>query len=257
MWTPVSDRLFGVRASGTLATIDEFNLTTGAVINSFPAPAPIQFPGSQGLCLGTNSLFYIDGSGPGPYCLWELNPNTGAVISHHSINPGVPIDGLGYLNGKVYMQDVLNNEILVFDPVAGKVTGILPVAAGLRGGLTGAGQMNMLSGMLLASSPGGTIYVINPTTGVITNSYLPDWPAHGTSGLAYINGELVAQATTDPNGYQINPWGEVFDDPQSAVACVINPKNGAILSTVPLGGTGYVTALGGDGASASLPPTSW
>ena len=73
-------RLFVARSTSNLPTIYELNPTTGAVLNSFPAPAPAQVVGPQGLALGPSSLFYIDGTGTQPHTLFELNPATGAII---------------------------------------------------------------------------------------------------------------------------------------------------------------------------------
>src|SRR5439155_336187 len=45
---PQSGRLFAARSTGPTPTILELNPTTGAVLNSFPAPAAAAFPGPQG-----------------------------------------------------------------------------------------------------------------------------------------------------------------------------------------------------------------
>ncbi len=223
-----SQRLFAVRCSGTTGTIDELNPTTGAVINSFAAPAPLSGSGPQGLALGPTSLFYIDKGSSGPHTLWQLNPNTGAVIDSHVVDASAPvlIDGAGYLNGKVYLQAY--DQILVWDPVADQLDTTLTVSASIIGGLTGAGDL----GLLFAGGATGTIYGINPSTGAIVRTLTPAIP--GTYGLAYVNDELVAANTSS-----------------SATAYLINPTTGAVLTSFALGGSGVVSALGGDGAVAA------
>ena len=64
-----SDRLFAVRVVGSTATIYEIDPSDGSALNSFNAPTPVGPPGPQGLAVGPNSLFYIDGAGtPGTRC---------------------------------------------------------------------------------------------------------------------------------------------------------------------------------------------
>ena len=232
-WTqtcPVNtvQRLFEVRADGTAATIYELDPTTGAAINSFAAPAAIGFSGPQGLAIGSSSLFYIDSSIPGPLTLWELNPDTGAVIDSDIIAPVSPAfaAGLGYLNGKVYIEESDSDQILVWDPVSDTAVTTLNVAADLSDGLTGAGDR----GVLYDSSLAGQIFKINPATGAVLATFSPGvGPLYG--GLAYVNGELIAA-----------DWAT------SGLVYRINPDTGTVLGTLTLGGTGYISALGGDGA---------
>jgi hypothetical protein len=48
------------------------------------------------LAVGSNSLFYVDGSTSGPHTLYELNPDTGAVLDADVVDAASPseIDGL-------------------------------------------------------------------------------------------------------------------------------------------------------------------
>ena len=223
-------RLFEVRTEGTAATIYELDPTTGAAINSFAAPAAIAASGPQGLALGSNSLFYIDSSTTGPCMLWELNPDTGAVIDSDIVDlasPPFPA-GLGYLNGKVYIENV--SQIVVWDPVSDTAVTTLNVAADLTGGLTGAADR----GVLYDSNFAGQILKIDPATGGILATFSPGGGSlYG--GLAYVNGELIASDWTT-----------------SGLVYRINPDTGAVLGALTLGGTGYISGLAGDGASAGM-----
>jgi autotransporter-associated beta strand protein len=224
----VANRLFEVRVSGTTATISEVQPGTGSILRSFPAPAAVTFAGPQGLALGPNSLFYIDGSGSGPHTLWELNPDTGAVIRSDVVDAASPteIAGLGYLNGKVYLQLDQQGKILVWDPVAHAAVTTFTVAADLTGGLTGAGDL----GVLFDSNNVGQVFEIDPATGAILATFSPGVGSLD-GGLAYVNDELIASNFSDP-----------------ATAYCINPSTGAVLGSFVLGGTGPVSGLGGDGA---------
>ena len=164
-------RLFEVRPSGTPSTICELNPSTGAVINSFAAPTPIVDEGWQGLALGPNSLFYIDGSPSGPHTLYELNRDTGAVIHSDIVDAAapVPIDGLGYLNGKVYIQPSATNELWVWDPTNHVALTPLTVPVTVYGGLTGAADRNVL----YATDVDGNIDELNPATGALLASFRP------------------------------------------------------------------------------------
>jgi hypothetical protein len=73
-------------ANYTDGTVKEFNLSTGAIVNSFSAP----ISGIQGLAYDGSFLYASNGSGT----LATVNPNTGAVISSVSVSGG-SLFGLG------------------------------------------------------------------------------------------------------------------------------------------------------------------
>ncbi len=225
------ERLFGVRGSGAALTIFEFDRTTGATIRSYTAPTTGSV-GSQGLALGPHSLFFIEGSSSSlAHTLWELNPDTGAVIDSDVIdgtNAGA-IDGLAYLNGKVYIEKYSTNQIVVWDTVADTTITTLTVGIDLIGGLTGAADL----GVLFAVNNTGTIYRLDPNTGAVLSA-MPPATSYAGIGLAYINGELIAvRSGTSGTAYRINP------------------TSGAVLGTLTLSGTGSMSALAGDGATAT------
>jgi subtilisin family serine protease/glutamine cyclotransferase len=226
-----SSRLFALRVSGTSPTIYELDPTSGAVVNSFAGPAAVSSSGSQGLALGPNSLFYIDGSGTSGHKLWELNPNTGAVIDSDIVDAASPgeIAGLGYLNGKVYIEKSATDQIIVWNPDTDTAITTLDVGANLQGGLTGAGDL----GVLFDSNGAGQIYMIDPATGAVLST-LDTGPSPYDGGLAYVKGELIAASRSS-----------------SSTVYRINPINGAVLGTITLGGGGLVSGLAGDQAGTN------
>jgi VCBS repeat-containing protein len=230
---PGGGHLFAARVSqnGGTPTIYELS-ATGAVLNSFAAPAPLQGQvGPQGLAEGGGSLFYIDGTPPvgaatGPHTLYELDPATGAVRDADVLPATGGIAGLGYLNGLVYLQVYTTNQILAFDPVSDTVVRTLPVTD-LIGGLTGASDL----GLLFGSNFNGQVRAIDPATGAVVRALNPGVGQLG-GGLAYYNGELIGAAfAAGPPAFRIDP------------------VTGAVLGSFPIGGTGTLVALGGDGTA--------
>lgn len=218
-------RLFVVRGfNNSIPTIYEVDATTGAEINSFPAPAMAFEIGPQGLAVGPSSLFYVDGSGPGPHRLYELDTNTGAVLDSDIIDPAQPqpIAGAAYLNGQVYLQNFVSNQILVWDPVADAPVNTLNVQIPIMGGLTAAAD----EGVLYGSNQGGQLIRVDPATGAVLDvSNASATPLRG--GLAYVNGIIFAAENT--LGFQIDP------------------TTGLTFAPFEIPGGGFIGALGGDG----------
>ena len=212
-------------------TINEINPATGAILNSFNSPVtgPI---GPQGLAVGPNSLFFIEGSSSSTHTLWELNLDTGAVIDSDIIDATLTgsIGGVAYLDGKVFIEKSGTNQLIVWNPVADSAVNTLTVSADLNGGLTGAADLDAI----FASNSAGQIFKINPTTGAVLATFMPNL---GTLsfGLAYINGELIA-ARSGTTG----------------TASRISPVSGAVLGSITMAGIGGVGALGGDGLGKTV-----
>jgi VCBS repeat-containing protein len=223
---PTAGRLFAVRTGPAGTTIQELG-PTGAVLNSFPAPAAVISGGPQGLADGGTSLFYMDGSAgtaAAPF-LYELDPFTGAVRDQDFLPVPGPVAGLAFLGGLVYVQSA-PNQITVFDPVTDTVvrtltTGGQPVFGGLAGG-----------GGLLFASAGNDVLVLDPATGAVVRTLSPGIGATN-GGLAYRDGELLVVA---------------FNAPSLPPIYRVNPVTGAVLGTVALPAGSPASALGGDGA---------
>jgi hypothetical protein len=164
--------------------------------------------------------------------LYELNLDTGAVIDSDVVDASLTgsVDGLAYLNGKVYVQKPTLDRILVWDPVSDTLVTTLVVATDLAGGLTGAADL----GVIYATRPNGNIFAINPLTGVILATFTPF--INTPTGLAYVHGELISSRS--------NTFGPAYR---------IDPLTGQVLGTFPSGGSGLSAALGGDGAT-NVPP---
>src|SRR5205823_6450679 len=146
--SPTTSRLYALRGTSPGAlTIYQLS-PTGAVLNTFPAPAPVAALGNQGLADGGGSLFYVDGSAPTgaspPRTLYELDPFTGAVRDADALPGTGNISGLAYLGGLVYYLSTETNQIVAFDPVTDTVVRSMTPGLGLSGGLTGAAELGLL-----------------------------------------------------------------------------------------------------------------
>jgi hypothetical protein len=222
------ERLFQVRSVGPTQNIYELDPFTGQGINAFSVPTPTGT--FQGLAVGPRSLFYVNGNSTGTHSLLELNPDTGAIIDSDVVDISLSgiIDGVGYLNGLVYVHKPVADRILVWDPTSDTLVTTLTVPADLGGGLTGAADL----GVLYATRGNGSIITIHPQTGAVLASFTP--PISATVGLAYIRGELLAVRSASPG-----------------TAYRIDPISGDLLGTLTLGSGS--SALGADGVT-DLPP---
>ena len=226
-------RTFALRDNGGIGAAEldiyEIDVADGGVLNSFPVPAGISDILSQGLATGPDSLFYIDGSDTTTQAvLWELDLDTGAVIDSDIVDAAVPmtISGLGYLDGKVYIQYQFD-EILVWDPFRDRIVDTLTVAGPILGGLTGRADL----GVLLAATAGGDVVAIDPASGAILDMLSPG-AGMLSGGLTYDyrNGHIIACALNDPN----------------STAYRIDPASGAVVSTLTIEGQGAISGLAGD-----------
>jgi glutamine cyclotransferase len=220
------------------ATIVELDPSDGRAINSFSAPGVISKEGLQGLALGPDRLYYIDGTGDVVHTLYGLELDTGQILEQDVVDPHyrLKISGLGYLDGQVYLHQQGQGTILVWDPVSdAEVRRLTTVNTSLHGGFTGAADL----GLLFDSNEVGTVYAINPRTGNVVRK-METGAGSLKRGMAYLNGELIAV------------------DSGSPMAKRIDPQTGALLGEFPVGGSEYgsLSGLAGDGATEWFgPPT--
>ncbi len=113
--TLLASRLFALPVTDT-SSIVELNPSTGAEMNQFAAPVPAASDGENGLAFDGQVLYYLPYDGTGR--LWELNPDTGAVLKSAVITAGSGhFDGLGAVDGKVYLQDDINHDLVIVESV--------------------------------------------------------------------------------------------------------------------------------------------
>ncbi|MCG3150312.1 MAG: hypothetical protein PCFJNLEI_03795 [Verrucomicrobiae bacterium] len=256
-------------------SLSELAWTNSPFSRTLPLPvAPLSSANTIGLAAGPNSLFYIDGYGSGPHILWELDPETGAVLDADIVDAGFssPIDGAAYLNGRVYLQRAQTNEILVWDPALDQVVAQFSISGDISGGLTGSTS----DGWLYATG-GGRVYRLDPSTGQVVGPVLTA-PNTLISGLALLNGDLYSGSSLPTYWYRSSPitgtiWSSLYlgsanlfalggeGAPNSAPALVVDGtavmRGGSILVTngttvVGAAGTGAFIALDGTFRTAGL-----
>ncbi|NEO57053.1 MAG: tandem-95 repeat protein, partial [Okeania sp. SIO3B5] len=189
-----SNRLFAFKDDGS-DEIVELNPETGAEINSFSPPETFSFSsGNQGLAFDGDSLFLVGQNNSNFNTeLWELDADTGAVRDNDSIFDSGSFEGLAVLSGKVYILDSSDRDILEFDPVIDQITNTLDIdginnlfSMSLDGGLAGITGPNALLATTTDGFSGELLVEINPTTGLITNSF----PIPDTNGVAVVDNEI-------------------------------------------------------------------
>jgi len=225
----MGDRVFALRKESLVEiAICEFDPATGVMRNSFAAPAETPLAFFQGLAVGPDRLFYADSAGPNhPAALWELDPNTGAVIASHTIAAtGSNVIGLAYFAGKVYLQ-YQSSEILVWDTTVNAVTDTFTVAYPITG-LTGAVDL----GVLLAMADGNQVLAIDPADGAVLSATTIAEQLPYAGGVAYWNGELL-----------IAPYIDA-----ARLIYRIDPMTGDILGSYAMPYYNDIVGLGGEGA---------
>ncbi len=172
-------RLFAASWS-TPFVILELDPESGEVINQIPAPESIS--GSDGLAYNGSSLFFVNGYGN--QLLWELNPDTGAVIDSDALPFVYYYDGLAALGGSIYVANFATDQILQFDPVTDTIVNTLYVPTDIGGGLAGISGPDSL----IATVGAYSVVELDPATGAIRQSFSP--PAGPIYGTGVIDGEI-------------------------------------------------------------------
>ncbi len=214
------NRLYAVPIDGS-GDIVELNSVDGTEINRFVAPeAPSEGP--DGLAYDGTSLWFINGFGS--MQLYELDPDTGAVLDVDPVPGPLFVDGLATVGGMVYLLDFATSDIYEFDPVTDLVTSVLDIdvlnpGVVLLGGLAGITAPDAL---LATDSNIGQIHEIDPLTGLVSSTFAIPNPA---VGVAVIAGEIYLSNFT-------NIDIEIYDRAGVLQGNVVMPY--------------YLSALGGD-----------
>ena len=178
-------------------SIYEISPVNGSVLKQIPLPLGTN-TGDAGIAFDGTYVWYIAG---GTNKLLKVNPDTAAVedtfnLSFNSVVRDV--QGLGWLNGKIYMTDTTQDDILVFDPTLRLITQVFDedVFSGLslRDGLTGNPANNSLFVLgQLGFSGSYDVFEISAANGSIIRSLSGDlWD----SGLAVVGNSLYVGSQT-------------------------------------------------------------
>lgn len=185
-------RLFAAAIDGSNAIV-ELDPNNGQEIRRFAAPEAFS-GGPDGLAFDGARLFFLNGNGTD--MLYELNPDTGAVIDQDPISVGsTNYDGLAVLGGMVYLLDLSAIDIHVFDPNSDTIVDTLdvnlqtPTVSPLSGGLSAIANPDRL---IVTEAGGNRVLEIDPTTGAVTSAFSPNTPDEGSYlGAGVINGDIL------------------------------------------------------------------
>ena len=224
--------------------IVELDPANGSELERFATPDGST---SGTLAYDGTSLFYVNGQ-----TLWQLDPNTGAVIRSDQIEIWrrrgyESFQGVAELDGELYLLDQSDQSLVEFDPGMHLVTRVLTLSA------PSLNSMPMLDGDLTAITASDTLLAtggwndtssgqweqgvlqIDPATGEISPLFV--FPPEVTKSLvgfprslAVVDGNIYAGTTNPPSGM--------------AAPLYVFSGSGLLEQTIPLSYGMY--ALGGD-----------
>ncbi|MBA4312509.1 MAG: hypothetical protein C0417_07745, partial [Chlorobiaceae bacterium] len=171
--TSSGERLFGALSS----QISEIDLTTGGVISSFPTPVPTS-DGPTALAFSGVRLYFTDAFNTSK--IFVLDPSIGTVLDSFPA-PSMSIDGLAFVNGKLYAMDYTAYKIYELNPDGGMVLRIISPPVYIGGGIDGG------DGRLFASNFSSGIFELSLVDGSVINSFIP---VSDVYGLAFTGRKL-------------------------------------------------------------------
>ncbi|MCA9050254.1 MAG: hypothetical protein KDA89_16075, partial [Planctomycetaceae bacterium] len=192
-------RLFAIDPNVTNATrIVEISPVDGTTINSFIAPGNVA-GSTAGLAFDGQTIYFVDSTDD---TLYEINPNTGAILDSMALNPTPRWDGVAVLNGLVYVNDPATDIVLVVDPSTNSVvtTISLPLSNYLPFG--GLGELPDASGGQLIATIGSSngVALLDPVTGTANSTFSHSTVSGGTAfGATSIDGQIYL-GFNDPSG---------------------------------------------------------
>lgn len=186
--TPVNpeNRLFAARFANAVGSIVELNPYDGSLLQTVSMPPNTVFAASVGLAYDGREIFFIEAQ---TKLLMGIDPDTGTVLRSVQL-ASTNIDGLAYVDNKLYMLDHVSDSILEFDLQTNQVVRTMDInvinpdflGIGTRIDLVGALGEHTDSGKLVVNSTGPNfrMYVVNRTTGFIEGQ----WAAVTAAGAA-------------------------------------------------------------------------
>ena len=208
--------------------INELDADSGALLQSFVPPQPIQGGGGNGLAASDTVVYYttIETS-----TVYVLDPSSGAVVSSFA-HPGT-VDAPGYgmtsFAATLFALSYPTDQVYLLNATTGAVFTSYTVGFDAIGGI----DFDSATNSLFVSDPVGVVRRLNPTTGAVLGSI-----STGTFqyGLGILDGRL-------------------FTSTSDGIITRARSRHGAILGSYTSPG-GYASALAGvDTVSGPAPPT--
>ncbi|MCA9121350.1 MAG: pre-peptidase C-terminal domain-containing protein, partial [Planctomycetales bacterium] len=197
-----SGRLFAILNDGSNQIV-EIDVATGTAIggSAIPTPQTVTASGNVGLAFDGTSLWFIQNDAVLPKVLFELDPTDGSVLDSYPLTAGIQTySGLTALGPDIYVVDQDESDIYVLDRTNRALRSLLDIDGlnslsgldRLDGGLAGlAGGLSQMPGQdqLVATSQNGKVYFINPTTGLIEDTF-DSGLGTAIDGAAVVDGEI-------------------------------------------------------------------
>ena len=187
-------------------------------------------------------LYVNDGAFFGTNTIYKIDPSSGAVVAQGQPigNPGFGLNftGLAYLNGDLYAVD-LYGDGYVIDPNSFSVVRTLSLPSGLTG-LAGDPDNGSLYGVAQGYYSPGTLYQIDPSTGLVVASAQDNYAGLNEQDIAYSGGQLFVSETSGP----------AFQGGTNDIA-VYDAAGFSFLQRLPVAVLGFVSGLAGGSAAPS------
>lgn len=179
--------------------IVELNPATGEILNILEPPIGISV--FDAMAFDGRSLYLLN-HGSDPDNIYEIHPDTGGVLAKHPISDSGFLHGMAVLDNQLYLLDSARDDIVIYSLSTDMIVGRVDVDAtnngnpdaDLSGGL---GAITTGGNGLIAGTSGDSIVELNPSTGLIVNSFpYTGSPVSGDIGVGVVAGEIYVGNNT-------------------------------------------------------------
>ncbi|MBI2481889.1 MAG: VCBS repeat-containing protein, partial [Planctomycetia bacterium] len=178
--------------------IVEVDPVSGATLNSFSVPGTASGV-TAGLAFDGQTIYFIDSNTD---TLYELNPDTGAILDSMTLSSTPRWDGIAVLDGLVYINDPATRVIVVIDPATDTIVTTINVPQSNAVPFGGLGELPDDSGGQLVAPIGlsSGVVLLDRVTGEANSVFSHAFVSNGDNfGVTSIDGEIYL-GFDDPAG---------------------------------------------------------
>ncbi|MCA9085082.1 MAG: matrixin family metalloprotease, partial [Planctomycetaceae bacterium] len=190
-------RMFAIDPNVTNSSrIVELDPATGATLNTFNTPTGVS-GATAGLAFDGHTIFLVDSVTD---TLYEIQPDTGAVLDTMALATTPRWDGVAVMDGLLYLNDPVSQTVTVVNPATNTIVRSLSAGGNFvpSGGL---GELPDASGGQLIAPIGSSsvVALLDPVSGAVNSSF-SHAAVNGTNvGATSIDGEIYL-GFNDPGG---------------------------------------------------------